>query len=352
MSLKKRLFALTAESDGKLYDHNTQIVTLTGFSGTDSFKLTYNAVESAAITRGSTYSVDGISAVVLALTGRSDFKVLGLSALDNSVPTDAGFSLVFDELDDGVAVKLFTVTSGVGVTGAVTSPEGKTVYGLTALLAMKLADNVSVNATVDVTLADATPTTIFAISQVDASEGPFWGTAGGFIATEDTPAGEWTRVELAAGPFTVKGASWTNADEAVVSVYGTDDAAFKPKKQDRVVVTLSSYAGTDSFQMTVNGVNKTAAVVANAATFTVASMTAALRAVTGGNARIEVKPLSGLTDLSTAGFEVWADEGVLAAFDVTDESNCTETHALTKVLKDMRGIEAAKSYAQRLAARA
>lgn len=96
-------------------DPGVQLITLTGFSGTDSFKLTYAAVETAVITRGTNYTQAGIKTALenhASITTVEVYTVLGR----DSTLTDAGFIVQFVD-PDPPSDTLLTVTSTSGVTG-------------------------------------------------------------------------------------------------------------------------------------------------------------------------------------------------------------------------------------------
>lgn len=93
----------------------TQVITLTGFAGTDSFKLTYNAVETVAFVRQTNATAAAIQTALRTATGDTGLTVTGT--------TDEGpFTVVFTGGWDALAI---TVTSPVGCTGAVTRSETK-----------------------------------------------------------------------------------------------------------------------------------------------------------------------------------------------------------------------------------
>jgi len=90
-----------------------QIVTLTGFDGTDSFKLTYDGSESAAFVRGTNATAAAIQTALRTLTGDTGLTVSGT--------TDAGpFTVTFS---DTVTPKVLSVTSPSGCTGSVSQEE-------------------------------------------------------------------------------------------------------------------------------------------------------------------------------------------------------------------------------------
>jgi len=88
-----------------------EAVTLDAFSGVDSFKLTWNAVESAIITRGTNYTAAGIKAVIEGISGF-------VGPVTVSSVSDDGF-LVTWAIPGAQALAPLSVTSGVGVTGDV-----------------------------------------------------------------------------------------------------------------------------------------------------------------------------------------------------------------------------------------
>ena len=96
-----------------------QTVTLSDFSGTDSFKLTQNATETIAFVRGTNATAAAIQAEIRSVWGDAGALVTGT--------TDAGpFVVTFvTDIDEGA----ITVTSGVGCTGSVV----ETTAGVPAL---------------------------------------------------------------------------------------------------------------------------------------------------------------------------------------------------------------------------
>lgn len=88
---------------------NTVAIALTGFSGTDSFHLTYAAAESAVITRGTNYTAAGIKAAFEGIAG-VDFAVTVSDVSDN------GFIIEWDAVGTATAI---TVTNTSGVTATV-----------------------------------------------------------------------------------------------------------------------------------------------------------------------------------------------------------------------------------------
>lgn len=98
------------------------VVTLTGFDGTDSFKLTYAGVEDGtAFTRGSTYTLAQLQSQLRTDTGDSGLLVSAVS--------DAGFTVTFTEAILTGKTGALSVTSPSGCTGAVveTNPSERTI---------------------------------------------------------------------------------------------------------------------------------------------------------------------------------------------------------------------------------
>ena len=105
----------TSESFSVNELYGVQTVTLTGYSGTDSFKFTYNGVETAVVTRGTNYTLLGIKA---ALEGHADITLVEVtSLLDDYTLLDSGFTVRF--LDPNTDVTALTLTSLSGVTAVV-----------------------------------------------------------------------------------------------------------------------------------------------------------------------------------------------------------------------------------------
>lgn len=87
-----------------------EAVVLVGFAGTDSFKLTYAAAESGAITRGTNYNAAGIKAAIEAIAGFTDTVTV-------SDVTDSAFMVQFDT--PGTVSSVLSVTNPTGCTGTV-----------------------------------------------------------------------------------------------------------------------------------------------------------------------------------------------------------------------------------------
>src|ERR1051326_724641 len=93
---------------------SVQVVTLTGFDGTDSFKLTYNGTETAAFVRGTNATAAAIQTALRTATGDTGLTVSG--------NTDAGpFTVTFVNKTGTSILDILTVTSPSGCTGAVTA---------------------------------------------------------------------------------------------------------------------------------------------------------------------------------------------------------------------------------------
>jgi len=86
-----------------------QIVSLIGFDGTDSFKITYSGSESALITRGTNYTESGIKTAIEAIPG------FGLTVVVTNV-TDTGFTVQFP-----LSGSVMSITTTTGVTGTVSA---------------------------------------------------------------------------------------------------------------------------------------------------------------------------------------------------------------------------------------
>lgn len=100
-----------------------QVVTLTGFSGTDEFKLTYDTTETIAFVRGTNATAAAIQTAMRTATGDSSLTVAGT--------TDAGpFTITFSAEGDRFLTR---VTSAVGCTGVVTRTTTGTSGGTTAV---------------------------------------------------------------------------------------------------------------------------------------------------------------------------------------------------------------------------
>ena len=105
----------------------TQTVSLRGFSGTDSFRLSYKGAQSPVIRRGTNYTPAGIAAAIKAIPGFPAAATVTVSSWDQFVddPDDRGFAVVFGGALSGVDVTPLSLTSPVGVTGFV----GETAQG-------------------------------------------------------------------------------------------------------------------------------------------------------------------------------------------------------------------------------
>lgn len=94
-----------------------QLITLTAFDGTDSFKLTYNGTETIAFVRGTNATQAALQAALRTATGDTGLIVTGSA---DAGPFTATFSTEFDAYP-------ITVTSGSGCSGVVTeSTKGST----------------------------------------------------------------------------------------------------------------------------------------------------------------------------------------------------------------------------------
>ncbi len=104
-----------------------QTVALRNFSGTDSFTLTYDGVDSGAITRGTNYSAAGIDAAIEAIPAfpASASVTVGSWGGAQPNPDDAGFSVTFGGTLANTDVAALALTSPDGVTGSV----GETAQG-------------------------------------------------------------------------------------------------------------------------------------------------------------------------------------------------------------------------------
>lgn len=110
-------------ADG-IYQDETQVITLTGFASTDSFKLTYGGQETIAFVRGTNATAAAIQA------GLEDLSTVGAGNVSVSGTTDAGpFTVEFIGDLANANTGDITVTSAVGCTGAVTSTDGGLLAG-------------------------------------------------------------------------------------------------------------------------------------------------------------------------------------------------------------------------------
>ena len=97
-----------------------QTVSLRGFDGTDSFRLTYNGAQSATITRGTNYSAAGIAAAITGIAGIPAGATVSVRSWDgasSSLSDDTGFSVTFRGSLAGSDVASLTLSSAVGTTG-------------------------------------------------------------------------------------------------------------------------------------------------------------------------------------------------------------------------------------------
>jgi len=121
----------------------TQVITLSSFGGTDSFKLTFMGNETAAIVRGTNAAA---SDVQTALEGIANIASGDILVTGN---TDAGpYTVAFIEggVWEGLAVTAITVTSPSGCTGVVaTTVTGGVVAGTTVGTAITTADTGTAN---------------------------------------------------------------------------------------------------------------------------------------------------------------------------------------------------------------
>lgn len=112
---------------------STQVITLSGFGATDSFKLTYNGVEGATtFVRQTNAAASDLQTALRTATGDTGLLVTGT--------TDAGpYTVVFTAGFD--ALGLISVTSGNGCTGTVaeTNPDQKSLKIYKGLDASELA---------------------------------------------------------------------------------------------------------------------------------------------------------------------------------------------------------------------
>jgi hypothetical protein len=96
-----------------------QTVSLRGFTGTDAFRLTYNGVESGAITRGANYTAAGIKAAIEAILPAGAIVTVRQWNGAVAAPGDTGFSVRFGGSLAGTDAAPLTLTSPAGVTGFV-----------------------------------------------------------------------------------------------------------------------------------------------------------------------------------------------------------------------------------------
>lgn len=107
---------LEVAADGNT-GNTVQLITLSGFDGTDSFKLTYNGTETAAFVRGTNATAAAIQTALRTATGDATLGVSGT--------TDAGpFTVTFTATT--TPIYALTVTSGTGgTTGTVVGSKYK-----------------------------------------------------------------------------------------------------------------------------------------------------------------------------------------------------------------------------------
>lgn len=107
MALRKKTHTVVIGTD--LDVNKVQVVTLTSYTGTDSFKLTYNGTETVAFVRGTNGTAAAIQTALRTATGDADLTVTGT--------TDEGpFTVTFTT----TPTDILTVTNPSGCTGAVT----------------------------------------------------------------------------------------------------------------------------------------------------------------------------------------------------------------------------------------
>jgi hypothetical protein len=91
-----------------------QQVALNGFSGTDSFALSYAGGTSATITRGGNYTAAGIQAAIMAISGWPAGASVSVSA-----PDDDGFTVAFSGIASPAALSVVNASGVTGFTGTV-----------------------------------------------------------------------------------------------------------------------------------------------------------------------------------------------------------------------------------------
>ena len=98
-----------------------QTVSLRGFSGTDSFRLTYNGGQSPVITRGTNYTSGDIATAIEAIPGFPPGATVTVRDWVGTSPTlnDTGFSVTFGGTLANADALPLTVTAPAGVTGFV-----------------------------------------------------------------------------------------------------------------------------------------------------------------------------------------------------------------------------------------
>jgi hypothetical protein len=106
--------------------NEVQNVSLVGFDGTDSFKLTYNAGESPVIQRGTNYTTQGITQAILAIPGWPAGAVPNVTGFAGATtPGDTGFQVTFTGTLAATNAAQFGLTALTGASGFV----GETAKG-------------------------------------------------------------------------------------------------------------------------------------------------------------------------------------------------------------------------------
>jgi hypothetical protein len=90
--------------------NDQQQAALTGFDGTDAFRLTFNGQQSALITRGTSYTAAGLQTAIMALTG---------GTVTVSAVSDSGFTVTFGGTLAGQPVAALGLTAFSGASGFV-----------------------------------------------------------------------------------------------------------------------------------------------------------------------------------------------------------------------------------------
>lgn len=115
--------SVDGSADG-IYQDESQVITLTGFSGTDSFKLTFGGDETIAFVRGTNATAADIQA------GLEDLDSVGEGNVSVSGTTDSGpFTVEFIGDLANANTGAIAVTSAVGCTGAVSTTDGGLLAG-------------------------------------------------------------------------------------------------------------------------------------------------------------------------------------------------------------------------------
>lgn len=119
-----RVAPTTDGSADGIYQSESQVITLTGFASTDSFKLTFDGDETVAFVRGTNATAADIQA------GLEDLDSVGTGNVTVTGTTDAGpFTVVFAGDLANADVSSLSVTNPSGCTGAVTSTDGGLLAG-------------------------------------------------------------------------------------------------------------------------------------------------------------------------------------------------------------------------------